>query len=100
MSKQSNQRAWDVLLGALGITAVGLYFGLHRFLWRLWLVVSGLWVMLLVLVGSSKGMRTASGQLLIEEPLYWAVIVGPPLFLLLIARLLDWIISGLKDDIS
>jgi hypothetical protein len=93
MSKRSDQSAWNVVLGALGITAAGLYFGLHRFLWRLWLL-SGLWVLLLVLLGSAEGMRTSTGALMIEEPFYWVLILGPPVLLLVVAKLLDWIISG------
>lgn len=98
MSKRSDRSAWNVVLASLGITAAGLYFGLHRFLWRLWLVLSGLWVLLLVLLGSAESMRTDSGALLIEESFYWVLILGPPVLLLVVAKLLDWIIGGLKDD--
>lgn len=95
MAKKQEQGLWTGILAALGMTSVALYFQLHRFLWRLWLALSGIWVVILVLLGSA---HTDRGGLLIEEPVYWAIILAPPILLLLIASLLAWIIDGLRHD--
>lgn len=77
---------------------MSIYFRIRRFVTRLWLVLSAIWLALLVLVGSLETMRTDRGVLLIAEPVYWIMIFGPPVLLLVILSLLAWIISGLRDD--
>ena len=91
-----------MILATLGITATGLYFGLRRFLWRLWVVVSGIWIILMLLFGISPEMRqlTDRGSLILQEPWYWVIMLVPPLLLLLIAVLLNWILSGLRNDVA
>jgi hypothetical protein len=99
---RDKRTVWGIILATLGITATGVYFGLHRFLWRLWVVVSGIWITLLLLFGFSPEMRqlTDSGTLILQEPWYWAIMLVPPLLLLLIAGLLSWIFSGLREDVA
>ena len=96
MDKRDKEMIWNVILAAFGITAAGLYFGLRRFLWRLWAVISaiwvGLWLLLLLMHEDSSSV--------VQKPQYWLVIVVPPVLLLLVAGLLNWIISGLRDDID
>lgn len=98
MSKRRSNNFLDALLVALGITSVGLFFRLHQFLWRIWVVLSGLWVLALVLMGSMESMRADDGRLVIEWPIYWIIIIGPPILLLVLVMLLAWIIGGLSDE--
>ncbi len=97
VSKNQSKNIIDVLLVALGLTAVALFFKLHLFLWRLWIVVSGLWVAILVLVGINEEMRTDKAGLLIQWSGYWLMIVIPPLLLLAITVLLAWVIDSLRE---
>ena len=71
---------------------------IQRFLWRLWVAVSGIWILLLIIVGSWGEMRTYRGDLLIAWPSYWVIIIGPPLLLLLIGLLFVWIFSALSSE--
>lgn len=69
----------------------------HLFFWRLWIVLSGIWVLLLTLLGSWEEMRTDRGDLLIAWPFYWALIIGPPLLLLMVGLLSAWVIDAFND---
>lgn len=102
MNGRDNRTAWGIILATLGIMATGVYFGLPRFLWRLWVLVSGIWITLLLLFGVSPEMRqlTDTGTLILQEPWYWAIMLAPPLLLLLIAGLLSWVFSGLREDVA
>ena len=71
---------------------------MQRLFWRLWIVLSGIWVLLLTLLGSSEGMRTDRGDLLIAWPSYWVMIIGPPLLLLVLGLLVAWILGALQDE--
>ena len=70
---------------------------LHRFLWRLWVVVSGLWVFLWILAGIHPEMRTDNGELFMFWPGYWIFVLGPPLVLMVLGALLTWVLDGLRD---
>lgn len=86
-----DHRGWVALiLAALGITATGLVLRLHTFLWRLWAVISLLWVgFWFVLMAFSK-----------EEKIFGlAIAIVPPVLLLLVAGLLAWVIVGLFGDL-
>lgn len=101
MVKDREQKTfWNIILAAIGITATGLYLGLRRLLWRLWAVLSGLWIIVWLLLGSSHQMSTDLRTPVLHESWYWVIVLGPPLLLLLVAALLDWIISGLREDVA
>lgn len=93
MANDSNGTVKAVLT-ALGLTSAALYFGLHRLIWRIWIVLSGLWVgghLLLVVSLGDKPLAEA------DTFFYWWVFL-PPLLLLIVVKLLDWIISAVRDD--
>ena len=70
----------------------------QRFFWRLWVVLSGVWVVALVLLGSWEEMRTDRGDLLINWPIYWVFIVGPPVMLVVLGALASWILGAQQDS--
>lgn len=74
------------------------YSRVYRFFGRLWIALSGLWLVALVLLGSFEAMRTSSGQLLIQLPAYWIFVIGPPICILLIGLIALWVINVLKDN--
>lgn len=94
MSAKGNktERIWNTILATLGITATGLIFGLHRLLWRIWIVLSLIWVIGLFLLLNLSETRF--------EPVVWVLIFGPPMILLLVAWVLSWIIKGLQADMD
>ena len=97
MKEKTEETIWDWILAAFGITATGFFFGLHRFLWRLWIVLSGIWVIGMLLLGLN--LEHTEHTRVISDPLYWLFIFVPPILLLGIAVLLNWIIQGLREDI-
>lgn len=42
-------------------------------------------------------MRTDRGDLLVAWPLYWGIILGPPLLLLILGALISWIFEALEN---
>ena len=93
MSNKANENIWNAIFTALGLTAVGLYFGLHALIWRVWIVISSLWVFVILLVGfdayESKNMFSDSG--------FWGIMCIPPMLLYFIVRVIDWVISAIRD---
>lgn len=71
---------------------------LRRFFWRAWVVISGLWVVVWIIAGIHPDMRTGNGELFMFWPGYWIFVLGPPLILFILGRLLIWILDGLRDD--
>jgi len=61
----------------------------RRAVYRLWLVVSGFWVVGVLLIGSLDGELTRGPALVL------AIAVLPPLLLLIIVVAIGWVIAGL-----
>jgi len=96
MNKENKRTIWNIIFAAFGITAASLYFDLRRFLWRLWAVLSGIWVTLLLLVAATGSEEGLLPQL--QHGPFWIGMLAPPIGLLIVAVLLNWIINGLRDD--
>ncbi len=95
LSKKSQQAAVKLAIGGLGFTALGLYLGLHALIWRIWIVISGLWVIGLITLALFAADKKAGAAPLLE-PAFWAVILVPPLLLYLAVRVLAWIVSAVR----
>ena len=92
------KRLWHVVLAAFGITAVGLWFGLKRLLWRLWIALTILWLGFWAFAEWMLKEKDRAREL--ADPSFWLIVIGPPVFALLMVALLAWIIDGLRGDIA